>query len=137
MKNKYNIDLERDRIKSALKAPDGYFNTLEDNILKNTIGTSQKKKFNPWFLRTAGIAASFIFFMGLYIIFIKHDKPKIELGNVSVEEILDQEDFELTSDDFINLVSLDDLNLLQEEIQESTANLDNEELEDYDIYEEI
>ena len=92
---------------------------------------------NPWFMRSIGIAASLVFIMGLYIVFIKHDKPKIQLTNVSTLEILEQEDLELTSDDFLSLVSLDDLNLLQEEIQESTANLDDEELEDYDIYEEI
>ena len=135
MKNKYNIDLEKDKIKSVLKTPEGYFQSLEHEILQKTI--LEKKRNSPWLLRTIGIAASLLLFMGLYIVFIKHDKPKIQLTEVSTLEILEQEDLELTSDDFLSLVSMEDLNTLQEEIKESTANLDDEELEDYDIYDEI
>lgn len=134
MKNKHNINFEKDKIKSVLNTPEGYFDSLEKGILENTIGHSQKKKLNPWFMRVA-VAASVVLFMGLYLVLIKNKEQKISLANVSTIEILEQEELEITQDDFLSLVSLEELNDLQEEIRENSTNTDNEEIEDYENYE--
>jgi hypothetical protein len=134
MKNEHNINFEKDKIKSVLNTPEGYFDSLEKDILGKTIGHSQKKKLNPWFMRGA-VAASVILFMGLYLVMIKNNKQKISLASVSTLEILEQEELEITQDDFLSLVSIEDLNDLQGEIRENSTNTDNEEIEDFENYE--
>ena len=140
MKNK--IDLNKDKFKPGHKVPNGYFKNLEESILSQTIGQSsqpiqeiKKVKMNPWYLRSGAIAASVVLFLGLYLVFARPNKPPMELASVSTTELFESEDLEISQDDFLSLVSMEDLNSMHNEIKENAINNDDEFMEEYENYE--
>lgn len=136
MKPNKKIELHETKIPYNQKVPEGYFAELEESILSKTVLKKRSIVFRPWF-KYASIAASVALFFGLYLVSKTTSHSEITFTNLTAEVILETEELELTEDDMLSLVSLEDIQSFGSNLNKEFNEDMTEDFDPLDVYDEI
>jgi hypothetical protein len=124
MKDKSHISLEEKRIEHPYSVPQGYFDELEQNVLKNTVNAEIEEK-RPVRLKVRWVrylaAASVVLLFGLYIVFkTTGSQDPVKFSSVEESEMLEySEDLAVSSEDIIEMVSIEDIEWIEQNFEET------------------